>query len=148
MKRKGNCRLYSAKQLKGLLIVGLVLAALGAAAGYFLPDEAHLATSIAGLASGVGSSLAMVGGIFLLRRWRLGEARAKDAELAMTDERGMAVAYKAQSVAAVTAVLALVGVSLLALVRGDELYALVCSGLLIAVALIKLAAWHIFNKRM
>ena len=148
MKSRRNCKLYNAKQLKGLLVVGLVLAALGAAAGYLLPEEEHLATSIAGMLSGVGSSLMLIGGIFLLRRWKLGEARAKDAELAMTDERGMAVAYKAQSVAAVAAVLALVGISLVALVRGDELYALVCSGLLIAVALIKLAAWYIYNRIM
>lgn len=148
MKRKENCRLYSAKQLKGLLAAGLVLAALGVAAGYLLPEEEHLATRIAGFVSGVGSSLAMIGAVLLLRRWRLGEARAKDAELAMTDERGMAVAYKAQSVAAIAAVLALVGVCLGALIRGDDFYVLVCSALLIAVALVKLAAWHFYNKTM
>ena len=148
MKRKENCKLYNTKQLKGLLIAGLVLAALGAAAGYLLPEEEHLATSMAGMVSGVGSSLAVIGGILLLRRWRLGEARAKDAELAMTDERGMTVAYKAQSVAAIAAALALIGVSAVALVRGDDFYALVCSALLIAIALVKLAAWHIYNRKM
>lgn len=148
MKCKGNCRLYSAKQLKGLLAAGLVLAALGAAAGYFLPDEAHLATSIAGLASGVGSSLAMIGAVLLLRRWRLGEARAKDAELAMTDERGLAVAYRAQNVAAVAAVFAMIALMIAALVRGDDFYAMMGSFLLCAVALVKLAAWHFYNKTM
>ena len=148
MKRKGNCRLYSAKQLKGLLAAGLALAALGAAAGYLLPEEEHLATRIAGFVSGVGSSLAMIGAILLLRRRRLGEARAKDAELAMTDERGLAVAYRAQNVAAVAAVFAMIALMIAALVRGDDFYAMMGSFLLCAVALVKLAAWHFYNKTM
>ena len=134
--------------MKMLLLAGVVLMVLGSIAGYLLPEEEHLATRIAGFVSGIGSALMMSGGVLLLRLWRLGEKRAKDEELAMTDERGMVVAYKAQSVAAIAAVLALVGVSVLALARGDELYALVCSALLIAVALIKLAAWHVSNRQM
>ena len=143
-----KCRLTEKKKLTAMMVVGLVLMALGGIAGYLLPEEEHLATRIAGFVSGIGSAFMLTGGVLFLRRWKLGEARAKDAELAMTDERGMAVAYKAQSVAAVAAVLALVGISLVALVRGDELYAFVCSGLLIAVALIKLAAWYFYNKTM
>lgn len=145
---KNKCRINDAKQLKGLLLVGLILMAAGALAGYMLPEEEHLATSIAGMASGMGSSFALIGGVLLLRRWRLGEARAKDAELAMTDERGMAVAYKAQSAAAIAAVFAMIAMMLVALVRGDEFYALMGSMLLCAVALIKLAAWYIYNRIM
>ena len=148
MKNKRESRIHEPEYLKGLLIAGLLMAAAGAAAGYLLPDEAHLATSIAGMASGMGSSFALIGGVLLLRRWRLGEARAKDAELVMTDERGMAVAYKAQSVAAIAAVLAMIAIMLTALVRGDEFYALMGSFLLCAVALVKLAAWYIYNKKM
>ena len=140
--------LLDKKSLKILLIAGLVLIAVGAIIGYLLPEEAHLATSIAGMASGVGSSFTLIGGVMLLRRWRLGEVRARDAELAMTDERGMAVAYKAQSVAAIAAVFAMIAMMLVALVRGDEFYALMGSVLLIAVALIKLAAWYIYNRTM
>jgi len=143
-----KCKLTDKKSLKILLIAGLVLMAVGAIVGYLLPEEAHLATSIAGMASGVGSSFTLIGGVMLLRRWRLGEARARDAELAMTDERGMAVAYKAQSVAAIAAVFAMIAMMLVALVRGDEFYALMGSVLLIAVALIKLAAWYIYNRTM
>lgn len=143
-----KCKLTDKKSLKILLIAGLVLMAVGAIVGYLLPEEAHLATSIAGMASGVGSSFTLIGGVMLLRRWRLGEARARDAELAMTDERGMAVAYKAQSVAAIAAILAMIAMMLVALVRGDEFYALMGSVLLIAVALIKLAAWYIYNRTM
>ena len=145
---ENKSKIYSPKHLKELLIVGLVLMAAGAIVGYLLPDEAHLATSMAGMASGVGSSFALIGGAMLLRRRRLGEARARDAELAMTDERGMAVAYKAQNVAAITAVLAMIAMMVTALVRGDGFYAFMGSILLCAVALTKLAAWYIYNKRM
>ena len=143
-----KCKLTEKKTMTVMLITGLVMIAIGAIAGYLLPDEEHLATRIAGFVSGIGSSLAIMAGVVLLRRARLGEERAKDSELMMHDERGLAVAYKAQNVAAIAAVLGLIGVSLLALARGDELYALVCSWLLIAVALVKLIAWHIYNRSM
>ena len=42
----------------------------------------------------------------------------------------------------------MIAIMLAALVRGDEFYALMGSVLLIAVALIKLAAWHIYNRKM
>ncbi|MBR5302060.1 MAG: hypothetical protein IKU38_04435 [Clostridia bacterium] len=145
---KNKCRIHDSKFLKGMLIVGLVLIAAGALAGCLLPQEAHLATGMAGMASGMGSSLAVIGGVLLLRRRRLGEARAKDAVLMMTDERGMAVAYKAQSAAAIAAVIAMAAMMITALVRGDEFYAFMGSALLCAVALVKLAAWHIYNRSM
>lgn len=145
---KNTSKLNNPKYLKGLLIVGLVLLAVGSLVGYLLPEEAHLATSIAGMASGIGSSFTLIGGIFFLRRWRLGEMRARDYELTMTDERGMAVAYKAQSIAAIAAVVAMVTMMLTAFVRGDEFYAVMGSMLLCIVALVKLAAWHIYNRKM
>ena len=143
-----KCQLTEKKNLKVMLGVGLALVVLGAAVAYMLPEEAHLATRIAGFIAGLGSSLAIMGGALLLRRWRLGEARARDSELAMTDERGLAVAYRAQSVAAIAAVFAIIAMMIAALIRGDDFYAMMGSFLLCAVALIKLAAWHIFNKRM
>lgn len=143
-----KCQLTEKKKLKVMLIAGLVLTVLGGAAAYMLPEEAHLATRVAGFVAGLGSSLAIMGGVLLLRRWRLGEARARDSELAMTDERGLAVAYRAQSVAAIAAVFAIIAMMIAALIRGDDFYAMMGSFLLCAVALIKLAAWYIFNKRM
>ena len=115
---------------------------------FFMPDEAHLATRVAGFAAGLGFSLAVMSGAVLIRRRRLGEARAKDAELAMTDERGLAVAYRAQNVAAVAAVFAMIALMIAALARGDDFYAMMGSFLLCAVALVKLAAWHFYNKTM
>ena len=143
-----KCKLTEKKRMKVMLIVGLILTALGSAAAFFMPDEAHLATRVAGFAAGLGFSLAVMSGAVLIRRRRLGEARAKDAELAMTDERGLAVAYRAQNVAAVAAVFAMIALMIAALVRGDDFYAMMGSFLLCAVALVKLAAWYFYNKTM
>ena len=143
-----RCKLTEKKRMKVMLIVGLILTALGSAAAFFMPDEAHLSTRVAGFAAGLGFSLAVMSGAVLIRRRRLGEARAKDAELAMTDERGLAVAYRAQNVAAVAAVFAMIALMIAALVRGDDFYAMMGSFLLCAVALVKLAAWYFYNKTM
>lgn len=143
-----KCKLTEKKRMKVMLIVGLILTALGSAAAFFMPDEAHLATRVAGFAAGLGFSLAVMSGAVLIRRRRMGEERARESELAMTDERGLAVAYKAQNVAAVAAVFAMIALMIAALVRGDDFYAMMGSFLLCAVALVKLAAWHFYNKTM
>ena len=143
-----KCRLTEKKTMTVMLITGLVMIAIGAIAGYLLPDEEHLATRIAGFVSGIGSSLAIMAGVVLLRRARLGEERAKDSELMMHDERGLAVAYKAQSMAAIAAVFALIIVVIAAMLRGDSFYMGLVSMLLCAVALIKLIAWYIYNRTM
>lgn len=143
-----KCKFTEKKNMKIMLAAGLVMMALGAVVAFLLPDEAHLATRIAGVVCGGGSSLAAMAGVILLRRVRLGEARARDAELAMNDERGIAVAYKAQSVMALAAVFALVVITLMATVRGDTLYMGVCTVLLCVTAAAKLIAWHVFNRTM
>ena len=143
-----RCKLTEKKRMKVMLIVGLILTALGSAAAFFMPDEAHLATRVAGFAAGLGFSLAVMSGAVLIRRRRMGEERARESELAMTDERGLAVAYKAQNVAAVAAVFAMIALMIAALVRGDDFYAMMGSFLLCAVALVKLAAWYFYNKTM
>ena len=143
-----RCKLTEKKRMKVMLIVGLILTALGSAAAFFMPDEAHLATRVAGFAAGLGFSLAVMSGAVLIRRRRMGEERARESELAMTDERGLAVAYRAQNVAAVAAVFAMIALMIAALVRGDDFYAMMGSFLLCAVALVKLAAWHFYNKTM
>ena len=143
-----KCKLTDKIAMKMLLAVSIALIALGAVEAYLLPEEMHLATRIAGIVSGIGTSLAAGAGVMLLRRWRLGEARMKDSELMMNDERGLAVAYKAQSVAAIAAVFALIAVAIAALVRGDQFYMMLCSLLLCAVALCKLVAWHVYNRKM
>ena len=143
-----KCKLSNKKNMTVMLITGIALSVLGAVVAYLLPEEMHLATRIAGFVCGIGSSLTLLAGVMLLRCWRLGEARARDAELAMNDERGIAVAYKAQSVAAIAGVAALIILSVSALVRGDQFYMLMGGFLMCGVALAKLVAWHIYNKTM
>ena len=143
-----KCQLTEKKSLKVMLGVGLVLVALGAVAAYLLPDEAHLATRIAGFVNGLGAALAVMGGVLLLRRWRLGEARVRDAELEMNDERGVAVAYKAQSVMAFAAVIALAILTIAAMLRGDTFYMIMGAVMLLVVGFGKLIALYVFNKMM
>ena len=143
-----KCKLTEKKTMQVRLVVGIVLIIGGAIAAWLLPEEAHLATRFAGMFSGAGAAFAVIGGAMLLRRARLGEARARDSELAMNDERGLAVAYKAQSVAAIAAIFALIAIMITALVRDDYFYMTMSCMLCCAVALIKLVAWHIYNKKM
>lgn len=143
-----KCRLTEKRNMTIMLIVGLTLIAIGAPAGYLLPEEMHLATRIAGFASGAGLALTVMAAAVLLRRARLGEKRARDSELTMSDERGVAVAYKAQSAMAIAAVFALVIIDVVALVRGDGFYTCVVCVLLAVVALVKLVAWYVYNKKM
>ena len=143
-----KCQLTEKKKLKVMLGVGLALVVLGAAAAYLLPDEAHLATRIAGFVNGLGAALAAMGGVMLLRRHRLGEAGARDAELEMNDERGVAVAYKAQSVMAFAAVIALAILTIAAMLRGDTFYMIMGAVMLLVVGFGKLIALYVFNKMM
>lgn len=143
-----KCWMTETKKMKTMLLIGLVLIALGGAAAYILPEEAHLATRIAGFVSGLGFSLMAMGGVLLLRLRRLGEAGARDAALQMNDERGVMVAYKAQSVMAFAAVIALVAMTIAAMVLGDTFYMMMGAALLIVVGVGKLVALHVFNKMM
>ena len=143
-----KCKWANGKMMKTMLVVGLAMMIVGAVVAYFLPEEAHLMTKLAGMVSGMGMSFAVIGGAVLLRRKRLGEELAKDSELAMTDERGVMVAYKAQSVTAIAAVLGIVAILLTATVRGDTLYMTLGLILCFAVGAIKLIAMHIYNKIM
>lgn len=143
-----KCRLTEKKNMTVMLVIGIVLAVGGAIAAYLKPEEQHMLTRVAGMAAGAGTAFAVMATAVLIRRTVLGEKRATDGELTMTDERGMAVAYKAQNVAAIAAVIGIIAMMVVALVRGDELYAMLGTVVCIAVALIKIIAWVIYNKLM
>ena len=143
-----KCKLMEKKNMTIMLIVGLVMMVVGGVAAFLLPEEAHTLTKVAGMVNGMGLAFAVMSGAVLLRRKRMGEERAKDSELAMNDERGMMIAYKAQSVTAIAAVLGIVAIMLTALYRGDRLYMNICLVLCFAVGAVKMAAWHIYNKKM
>lgn len=143
-----TCKANRKKSMLIMLAIGLALMAIGAIMGALLPDEAHWQTKAAGVVCGGGSSLAVMAGVILLRRHRMGEKRAADSELEMTDERGIAVAYRAQNAAGIAAVLGIVAIMLTALFRGDELYMTLGIVLCFVVAAVKLVAWVHYNRKM
>ncbi len=143
-----KCRLTEKKNMTVMLIIGIILAVGGAIAAYLLPEEQHMLTRVAGMATGAGTSLAVMAAAVLIRRAVIGEERAKDGELAMNDERGLTVAYKAQNVAGIAAMLGVVLLMIVAVLRGDGLYMQLGCAVCIAIALIKLIAYFIYNRRM
>lgn len=143
-----KCRLTEKKNMMVMLIIGVILAVGGAIAACLLPEEQHMLMRAAGLATGAGVSFAVMAAAVLIRRAVIGEERAMDGELAMSDERGLTVAYKAQNVAAIAAVLGVVLLMIVAALRGDGLYMQLGCAVCIAVALIKLVAYYIYNRRM
>ncbi len=143
-----KCKMAEKKNMKVMLVIGLAMIAAGAILGVVLPEEAHWQTKAAGVLSGCGFAFTVMAAAVLIRRKRLGEKRAADSELTMTDERGLAVAYKAQNVAAIAAILGIVMIMLTALFRGDMLYMTLGVGVCFAVAFAKLIAWYIYNRIM
>ena len=96
----------------------------------------------------MGGSLSAIGlGSMLINRF-LGAKRAHQRKLHMEDERGLMVAYKAQSVAAIAAVLAIIAMLIAALVRGDTFYMQMGTAACCMVAAVKIIAWYMYDKRM
>ena len=143
-----KCYLPEKKNMKVMLVIGLGMIIVGAVLGFLLPEEAHWQTKVAGVINGAGVAFTAMAAVVLIRRKRMGEARANDSELAMTDERGIAVAYRAQSVAAIAAILGIIAIMMVALFRGDALYMQLCVVLCFVVAAAKLIAWYVYNKKM
>ena len=77
-----TCKWGEKKNMVVLLVVGLVLLIGGIVFNLVLPEDAHMLSRIAGFFSGMGSSFVAIALVVLLRRRLLGEARAKDSELA------------------------------------------------------------------
>ena len=69
----------------------------------------------------MGGSFVAIALVVLLRRRLLGEARAKDSELAATDERGQLIALKAQSVLALCVTFSMCAMLVVATVRRRHL---------------------------
>ena len=141
-------KLADSKKMTIMLYAGIMLALLGMLAGFLLPEEQHMATRAAGFVTGLGSALAAMGGGVLLWHRIIGEKRARESALAMGDERGQAVAYRAQSAMAIAAVLGLAVIIAVAAVRGDTLYMELGTVMCCLLCGVKLLAWHWFNKRM
>ena len=117
-----KCRAMQNSWLKAMLAAGIVLLAGGLIWAYGVGAADGLPMRMAGFLCGLGGALAAIGGGCLLLNRIRGERRTRENALHMEDERGLAVAYKAQNAAAIAAVLAIVAIAVTALVRGDHLY--------------------------
>ena len=142
------CKWGEKKNMSVLLAVGLILLIGGFTCNWLLPEEEHLLTRIAGFFSGVGSSFTVISLVVLVRRRLMGEARAKDSELAATDERGQQIALKAQNVLALCVTFSMCAMIIVAMVRGDTLYMLLGSALLLLSAAAKDLAIHLYGRQL
>ena len=142
------CKWGEKKNMTVLLAVGLVLLIGGFACNRFLPEEEHLLTRIAGFFSGMGGSFTVISLVVLVRRRLMGEARARDSELAATDERGQQIALKAQNVLALCVTFSMCAMIVVAMVRGDTLYMLLGSALLLLSAAGKALALHLYGRQL
>ena len=142
------CKWGEKKNMSVLLAVGLILLIGGFACNRLLPEEEHLLTRIAGFFSGMGGSFTVISLVVLVRRRLMGEARAKDSELAATDERGQQIALKAQNVLALCVTFSMCAMIIVAMVRGDTLYMLLGSALLLLSAAAKVLAIHLYGRQL
>ncbi len=143
-----TCKWGEKKNMTVLLAVGLALLLGGFICNQLLPEDAHLPSRIAGFFSGMGGSFTAISLVVLVRRRLIGEARAKDSELAATDERGRLIALKAQNVLALCVTFSLCALVIVATVRGDELYMLLGGALLLLSAAAKAIAMHLYANRL
>lgn len=143
-----KCRAMWDSWLKVMLAAGLALLLAGLVWVFGIGVSEGLTARMAGFLSGLGGSLTAIGGGVLLMNRLSGEARTRQRMLHMEDERGLTVAYKAQSAAAIAAVLALVVILVAALVRGDSFYMLLGTAACFLVALTKLVAWCVYDRTM
>ena len=142
-----KCRATRNIWLKTMLIAGAVILAAGIFLMLRVPEEG-VGARMAGMLCGLGGSFALMGGGFLLYNRITGEQRTKERALRMEDERGLMVAYKAQNVAAVSAVMAIIVMLIAALIRGDSLYMTMGTVSCILVAVIKIAAYAFYDRKM
>lgn len=143
-----KCKALQNKWLKGLLIIGVALLLCGLVMMKLVGEDGGMPARIAGFLSGLGGSLAVIGGGLLLQRRVLGEKCARQQALHMEDERGLAVAYRAQNAAAIAAIAAIIVILIAALVRGDGFYMMLGTIACFAVTAVKLIAWAVYDRSM
>ena len=136
------------KNMPLMLIIGLAMTFCGALMAYFVGEDAHTLTRIAGFISGIGGSFAVIAAVVMIWARVVGEKRAKDSELAASDERGQLIADKAQNVMAIAAVFSLIVIVVAALIRGDKFYMFLTSGLCMVCAAAKFIAGSVYDKKL
>ena len=100
------------------------------------------------MVTGMGLSFTVIAASVLIWRNAVGEARANESEMQMQDERGQAIAFHAQSVLAIAAVMSLIAILVIALVRGDGFYMLLSGALCVLCAAVKLVSMWAMGRRM
>ena len=136
------------KHMPLMFIIGAAMTFCGALIAHFVGEDAHTLTRIAGFISGIGSSLAVMSAAVMIWARIVGEKRAKDSELAASDERGQLIAGKAQNVMALAAVFSLIVIACAAVIRGDTFYMFLTSGLCLVCAAAKFIASSIYDKKL
>ena len=144
-----KCVINSKKNLNIMLLVGLALVLCGIAAAQLMGEDASaLAMRLAGFVTGLGASLVTVGAAWLIWKKIVGARRAQDKELEMGDERGQIINTRAQAMVGFTATFAVIAIDVVALVRGDDLYMLLCTLGCFAIALTGIIARAVFGRKL
>lgn len=103
---------------------------------------------LAGFAVGLGLSLTIACGVWLIWKRVVGKSRAQDKELEMGDERGQEINTRAQAMIGFAATFALIAINIVALVRGDGLYMFLCTAGCLIVALTGFIARAVLGKKL
>ena len=103
---------------------------------------------MAGFFAGIGFSLVVVAGAWLIYKRVVGAQRARDKELEMGDERGQAINTQAQAVVGFAATFVVIGVDIVALVRGDDLYMGLCTAGCLIIALTACISRAVLGRKL
>ena len=136
------------KHMPLMLIIGLVLVFSGVMMACLVSEDAHTLSRIAGFISGLGTSLTVIAAAIMIWARIVGEKRAKDSDLAASDERGQLIALKAQNILALCVTFSMCAMVVVATVRGDTLYMLLGGALLLLSAAGKAAAAYLYGKQL
>ena len=144
-----KCIMNQKKNLNIMLFIGLAFMLAGAAAAWLMGEDASaLAMRLAGFATGLGIALVTVSAAWLIWKKIVGARRAQDKELEMGDERGQIINTRAQAMVGFTATLAVIAIDVVALVRGDDLYMLLCTLGCFAIALTGIIARAVLGRKL
>lgn len=144
-----KCIMNKKQNLKIMLFVGLALALVGGVGAWLAGETASkLTMRLLGFVTGLGGSLVTVAGVWLIWKKVVGERRAQDKELEMGDERGQAINTQAQAIVGFAATFVVIGVDIVALVRGDDLYMGLCTAGCLIIALTACISRAVLGRKL
>ena len=132
-----------------VMFIGMTLMFAGIAAALAMgEDGAAGAFRLAGFAVGLGFSLTMACGVWLIWKRIAGKSRAQDKELEMGDERGQMINTQAQAMIGFAATFIVIAIDVVALARGDELYMALCTAGCFIIAITGFVARAVLGKKL